>query len=140
MLPLEYWIIVGVTAMAIVACVSLHYEGLRLVSRIPADGIINRHRIIIMILCIMLLHMVEVWIFGLTYYLLLQYGEFGNFDGMTNVGVFDSVYFSATVFSTLGFGDIVPIGPIRFVTGTHANHVVRIFYVYRNDEDRGHAA
>ena len=33
MLPLEYWIIVGITAMAVVACVSLHYEGLRLLSR-----------------------------------------------------------------------------------------------------------
>jgi len=120
MLPLEYWIIVGVTAMAIVACVSLHYEGLRFVSRIPLDGVINRHRIIIMILCIMLLHMVEVWIFGLTYYLLLQHAEFGNFEGMTAVSVFDSVYFSATVFSTLGFGDIVPIGPIRFITGTQS--------------------
>ena len=51
MLPLEYWIIVAVTIVAVVACVSLHYEGLRLVARIPIGGIINRHRIIIMILC-----------------------------------------------------------------------------------------
>ena len=120
MLPLEYWITVTVTALAIVACVSLHYEGLRLVSRIPVDGIINRHRIIIMILCIMLLHIIEVWIFGITYYLLLLHSEFGSFEGMSAIGIFDTVYYSATVFSTLGFGDIVPIGPIRFVTGTQA--------------------
>ena len=120
MLPLEYWIIVAVTAVAIVACVSLHYEGLRLIARIPIGGINNRHRIVVMILCIMLLHVVEVWIFGITYYLLLLHGGFGSFDGIPAIGVFDAVYFSATVFSTLGFGDIVPIGPIRFVTGTQS--------------------
>ena len=120
MLPLEYWIIVGITAMAVVACVSLHYEGLRLLSRMRIGGINDRHRIIIMILCIMMLHIVEVWIFGITYYLLLLDGDFGSFHGMTSIELFDSVYFSATVFSTLGFGDIVPIGPIRFVTGTES--------------------
>jgi hypothetical protein len=39
MLPPEYWIIVGVTAMAVVACVSLHYEGLRLLSYMQICGI-----------------------------------------------------------------------------------------------------
>ena len=39
MLPLEYWITVAVTIVAIVACVSLHYEGLRLVARIPIGPI-----------------------------------------------------------------------------------------------------
>ena len=120
MLPLEYWMIVGITAMAVVACVSLHYEGLRLLSRMRIGGINDRHRIIILILCIMMLHIVEVWIFGITYYLLLLNGGFGSFHGMTSIELFDSVYFSATVFSTLGFGDIVPIGPIRFVTGTES--------------------
>ena len=120
MLPLEYWIIVGITAMAVVVCVSVHYEGLRLLNRMPIGGINDRHRIIIMILCIMMLHIVEVWIFGLTYYFLLLNGGFGSFDGMASIELFDSVYFSATVFSTLGFGDIVPLGPIRFVTGTQS--------------------
>ncbi len=120
MLPLEYWIIAGVTAMAVVACVSVHYEGLRLLNRMPIGGINDRHRIIIMILCIMMLHIVEVWIFGLTYYFLMFNSDFGSFQGMSMVGLFDYVYFSATVFSTLGFGDIVPLGPIRFVTGTQS--------------------
>jgi hypothetical protein len=120
MLPLEYWIIVGVTAMAVVACVVVHYEGLRLLNRMPIGGINDRHRIIIMILCIMLLHIIEVWIFGLTYYFLLSNSDFGSFQGMPNIELFDTIYFSATVFSTLGFGDIVPLGPIRFVTGTQS--------------------
>jgi hypothetical protein len=34
--------------------------------------------------------------------------------------VFDAIYFSASVFTTLGFGDLSPVGPIRFVAGTEA--------------------
>ena len=32
----------------------------------------------------------------------------------------DCVYFSFTTFTTLGFGDIHPLGPIRFLTGIEA--------------------
>ena len=120
MLPLEYWIIVGVTAISVIVCVSIHYEGLRFLSRMPIGSFNDRHRIIIMILCIMMLHIVEVWVFGLAYYFLLLNGDFGSLQGMSELHLFDSVYFSATVFSTLGFGDIIPIGPIRFVTGTQS--------------------
>jgi len=37
----------------------------------------------------------------------------GNFNG----SLLDCVYFSSTVFSTVGFGDIVPMGDLRFLTG-----------------------
>jgi hypothetical protein len=120
MLPLEYWIIVAVTAMAVIVCVSVHYEGLRLLNRMPIGGINDRQRIIVMILCILMLHIIEVWIFGFTYYFLMLDGDFGSFQGMSTVELFDAIYFSATVFSTLGFGDIVPLGPIRFLAGTES--------------------
>jgi hypothetical protein len=32
----------------------------------------------------------------------------------------DSVYFSFTTFTTIGFGDITPIGPLKFLTGLEA--------------------
>jgi hypothetical protein len=34
--------------------------------------------------------------------------------------VLDAVYLSATTYSTLGYGDLVPRGPIRFLLGTEA--------------------
>ena len=34
--------------------------------------------------------------------------------------LFDYMYFSSTVYSTLGFGDIVPVGEIRALTGIEA--------------------
>ena len=37
----------------------------------------------------------------------------GNFDG----SIWHCVYFSFTTFTTLGFGDIQPLGYIRYLTG-----------------------
>merc|ERR1712138_98132 len=37
----------------------------------------------------------------------------GNFSG----SLLDCVYFSFTTFTTLGYGDIVPLGQLRYLTG-----------------------
>jgi hypothetical protein len=121
MLPLNYWIVVACTAVAVVLSVIAHYEGLRLMSdKIKPHISQKRPTIIFMILWLMVLHIIEIWIFGFTYYTLLNAGDFGHFEGVPIESLLDCVYFSATVFTTLGFGDIVPFGPIRFITGTEA--------------------
>ena len=80
----------------------------------------HRRRIIILISCLLLLHIAEIWVFGFGYYYLQTVEGYGHFVGDDIVDLFDSVYYSATVFTTLGFGDIVPQGPIRFMTGVEA--------------------
>jgi hypothetical protein len=119
-LTAPYWITVGVTMLIVILCVVLHYETLRLLTDfLPTPPHHHRRRIVILILCLLLLHIVEIWIFGSGYYLLLQQDGFGELSHF-NVTLFDATYFSATVYTTLGFGDIVPTGPIRFLTGTEA--------------------
>ena len=68
----------------------------------------------------MLLHIIEIWVFGISYFFLHRMEGFGAFLGFEQMGLFDCIYYSASVFTTLGFGDIVPVGPIRFVTGVEA--------------------
>ncbi len=121
MLSLPYWITVFVTVLAVIFCVTLHYEGLRLLSdKLPMPRHHHRRRIILLILCLLLLHSMEIWVFGFSYYWLQHLHGYGAFVGVDHLGLLDSVYFSATVFTTLGFGDIVPVGPVRFVTGVEA--------------------
>lgn len=109
------------TAVAVVICVTLHYEGLRFLSdKLPMPKHHHRRRIILLILCLLFLHSAEIWVFGTGYFLLQRLEGFGAFVGVVELGILDSVYYSATVFSTLGFGDIVPVGPIRFMTGVEA--------------------
>ena len=121
MLPPTYWITVGVTAAALVICVVLHYEALRLISdRLPTPANNHRLRDVFLVLCLIGVHIIEIWVFGLAYYGLLQTDASGSLVGLDVVTIFDCVYYSAVVFTTLGFGDIVPEGPIRFMTGTEA--------------------
>jgi len=88
---------------AIVVCVTLHYEGLRLLSdKLPMPKHHHRRRIILLILCLLLLHSLEIWVFGLSYFALQHLAGFGEFVGIAHLGLLDCVYYSATVFTTLG--------------------------------------
>lgn len=119
MLPSPYWMTGIVTAAVVVTCVVIHYEGLRLLSNVlPMPKHHHRRRIILLILALLFLHIVEVWVFGLAYFGLLQFDGFGELQGAVSGSFFDYIYYSAAVYSTVGFGDIVPVGPIRTMTGT----------------------
>ena len=117
----DYWITVLVTAAAVITCVVLHYEVLRVISkRVPLPNAQHRSRIVLLILSLLSLHITEIWIFGASYHFLLSFGNNGSLSGIGAMSLLDCVYYSATVFTTLGFGDIVPSGAIRFMTGTEA--------------------
>ena len=119
MLPASYWITGLITAVIVVACVLLHYEGLRFLSaRLPTPRRHHRRRIVLLILSLLFMHVVEIWLFGGAYFVLLNFGDFGALEGATDAIWFDCIYFSASVYTTVGFGDIVPIGPIRAMSGT----------------------
>ena len=66
-------------------------------------------------------HVVEIWIFGLAFFLLQSAGPaFGEIRGISPDSLVDHVYFSAVTFTTVGFGDVIPAGPVRFLAGTEA--------------------
>jgi hypothetical protein len=112
-----------VTTLAIIAVViGLHYEVLRSCIRfLPAVTHRRRRRVIILILVILFTHSVEIWLFAIGYYALLRFESLGGVEGaMEMATVLDHAYYSGMVYTTVGFGDIVPTGPIRFMTGMEA--------------------
>jgi len=72
----------------------------------------------VLIFGLLALHIAEIWMFGFGYLLLVD-GQMSDVHG-ANGGLLDFVYFSAVVYSTLGLGDLIPSGAIRFMTGTEA--------------------
>ena len=115
-------LLVGAIAfLVVVTCVLFHYEVMSVTSRrLPSVRVPRRARIVGLILVMLAAHVVEVWIFGLTYWLLDRWPELGTLQGDFQEGALDFVYYSVTVFTTLGFGDIVPTGPVRVLTGAEA--------------------
>lgn len=115
-------IIVGLVNVLIVATVvGVHYEFLlRLSSRRGKPRFNHRVGIVFGVCGALMAHAVEVWIFAFAYFFMSQLPGWGELSGNVDGGLMDCVYFSFTTFTTLGFGDIHPLGPIRFLTGIEA--------------------
>ena len=115
-------VIVCVTVAAVGIVILSHYEVLsRIVShnRRHAERA-GRRRLVAVNLWLLALHVFEIWVFGAAYYLLLNLAGVGEVHGMHHDNLFDTVYFSAMVYTTVGFGDMVPVGSIRLLAGTEA--------------------
>ena len=117
-----HWGVVLITMGIVSLIIALHYEALRLCIRfLPALAHRRRRRVVILILVILFTHAIEMWIFGIGYYLMLGIDGFGAITGESpTITVIDHVYYSAMVYTTVGFGDLIPSGPIRFTTGMEA--------------------
>nr|WP_275404784.1 potassium channel family protein [Paraglaciecola marina] len=62
-------------------------------------------------------HIIEIWIFAFAYYLMVHGMSWGSLEGNFNGSLMDCAYFSFTVYTTVGFGDIEPLGYVRYLTG-----------------------
>lgn len=99
--------------------VALHYEALRGLHRLLSSGHHrhNRRAIVVLILGAIATHTVEIAIFGTGMWLTAKV-----LDGIALVGMqgeatlVDYVYFAATAYTTVGFGDLVPSPGLRLLT------------------------
>jgi Ion channel len=114
----SYAVVAGSTLAIVVGCVLLHYEALsQLTGWLKRIHIRPRPRILVMILALLVIHVVEIWVFGLGYWALTLDASHGELRGPHTVGLLDCVYYSAVCYTTLGLGDLAPVGNIRFMTG-----------------------
>ena len=101
--------------------VVIHYEMLRLLSIvIPRLRIKHRLRVLIGVFGTICAHVVEVCLFGLAFYWMARLGGFGELSGNFDGSLVDSIYFSFTNYTTVGYGDIEPQGSLRFLAGIEA--------------------
>jgi ion channel len=107
-----------INSLVVILSVIVHYEFLfRLTLHIPNMKISHRYRIVFGVMIAILAHAAEIWIFAFAYYFMSQIEDWGRLTGSFNGSLMDCAYFSFTVFTTLGFGDIQPSGHLRFTTG-----------------------
>ncbi len=108
-----------VTALVVV----IHYEGVHWLARRYAGRTPRRDRAAMLriIFALLALHIVEIWCYGLTYWGVTKIPGAGFVHDMYGVQgadtLFDAVYLSAITYSTVGFGDLAPVGAIRLVSG-----------------------
>lgn len=111
-------LIATLLSLALVAIsVVIHYEALVQLERLGRQ--LRRHRwtILITVHGLLLAHVIEIWIFAAGYYLAEHALGLGQILTVQH-DWFDYVYYSAMVYTTVGFGDIVPTGALRMITST----------------------
>ena len=122
MLDPANWGVVLTTLVVIALTVTLHYEVLLACSRrLPAIAGRRPRRVLLVIFVALIAHAMEIWLFALGYNFLSHFPLFGGIVGDTDAAtMLEHAYFSGLVYSTVGFGDLVPVGPVRFMAGMEA--------------------
>ena len=99
----------------------LHYEVLRtLNARLPALRMPSRAKLVVVILAAFVTHAVEIVLYGLALYGLITWFGAGGLDGAPELSLANCLYFSAETYTSLGFGDLSPVGPVRLLAGVEA--------------------
>lgn len=99
----------------------VHYEVLRtLNTRLTQINIPNRSKLLVVIFATFLAHAMEMGLYGLSVFGLIRYADLGNLSGLAGFSLTNCLYFSAETYTSLGFGDLTPVGPIRLLAGAEA--------------------
>jgi hypothetical protein len=115
-----------VSLVLVSSTILVHYEALRLVSIVlPRLTMIRpRPRIVFVMFSAFAAHTVEVYIYAIAYWLLEEHYGFGNLvalgGGAHSLAFVDLVYFSTITYTSVGFGDVVPLGGLRLISGVEA--------------------
>lgn len=122
MLTIDHYIVGIVTILVVVIAVMLHYEASIFLSRLlgRTKRSHRKQRILILVFGLLIAHIAEIWLFGITAWLLHFVAGTGVLTGLHPIGLLDYIYLSATTYTTLGYGDVVPTGPIRAMYGTES--------------------
>lgn len=117
--------------LLVVICVLIHFEALNLLTNaIPKIKASPRLSILLGILDCFGAHLLEITIFAGGFYFFIHQEDLGSLlggdiqghglFGTPSTGFVDSLYFSLTCYTSLGFGDLAPTGWLRFLAGIEA--------------------
>lgn len=98
-------------------CVLIHFEGLTAINRfIAAHRRLVRTHLVLVILFILAMHLLEIVIFSGGYFIAHHVLELGSFQGEREFALIDYFHFSAETYTSVGYGDLYPVGPIRVLS------------------------
>jgi len=106
------------SALLVTVCTLLHYEALRLLSQLmPRLRMPARARLIVAVMGAFASHSAQIALYGVAYWLLVHVFAIGEMGPAPGPAIGDALYFSAETYTSLGFGDLVPHGHLRHLTG-----------------------
>ena len=112
-------VLILINSVIVAAAVLIHYHFLFHVASFMLRSTVVKHpmRIVLGVLTALVAHAVEIWLFAVAYFYMNKTDGWGVLEGNFDGSLLDCVYFSFTTYTTLGFGDIYPLGGIRYLVG-----------------------
>jgi hypothetical protein len=116
-------LLVTLTTLLLIALTTLmHHEVIRWLSNPSALTLRGgtRLKLLLVVAATLLSHVAQIALYGLAMYLLVNHGNAGRLEGPDGPALSSCMFFSAESYTSLGFGDIKPTGPIRLITSVEA--------------------
>tara|TARA_R100001039_G_C1835472_1_gene97956 strand:- start:685 stop:1128 length:444 start_codon:yes stop_codon:yes gene_type:complete len=109
------------TLLVSVGAVMLHYESFIILERLVKRAWIpHRRRMLALVFGLLIVHIIAIWGFGIGAWWLVEVSGIGSLSGYQAFAFLDYIFMSAVTYTTVGYGDMVPLGPVRFLYGTQA--------------------
>ncbi len=118
---MTYVFAIAIAGTLALVSVVIHFEALSILNTITGKLQSHRKRIVYAMFGLLLTHALEIWMYGGVYAALSYWPAIGQLNNQSiQPAWFDPIYYSAMVYTTVGFGDIIPQGPLRLITATEA--------------------
>lgn len=111
-----------VSAALVIATSFLHYEVLRaLYVALPRLRVPRRSKLLVVLAGAFVAHAAEIFLYGGALYAVVAWFGVGELASPGAPFSFaNCLYFSAETYTSLGFGDVTPVGPVRLLAGVEA--------------------
>lgn len=122
---MQEFLLMGTIGAILIAITSLIIYEIQYVvwQRLPRMTIPPRLRILIVMAAVFFGHIVCIWVYGVAYWIVINHTDWGTLagpsidDGTYGHDFFSYLYYSTTVYTSLGFGDVVPTRGLRMLSG-----------------------
>ncbi len=109
------------TIALLLVCVFIHYRALHFLNQFLTTLQLRPGlKMGVGLLGAIVAHVFEIILFAVAYRTLARFERFGHIAGDISHELRDYTYFSFTTYSTLGYGDLTPEGPLRIVAGVES--------------------
>jgi hypothetical protein len=120
---IDRWLIAtaGLAVVLVALSTFVHYEVLRLChDHLPRlRWIASRARVLLAMGAAFCSHLAQIALFAAAYWA-LHHAGIGTLLGQLRTSSLTFLYFSAETYTSLGFGDVYPVGDMRLVAGIEA--------------------
>lgn len=111
----------SLSVVLVMVTIVIHFEILRQTSALlPSCGAAGRARVLVVVVGAFTAHMLEIVLYAGAFFVLEHWGMAGALGGRHGDTVMDYVYYSTVMYTSLGLGDVFPVGHLRVISGIEA--------------------